>query len=71
MTVVELVTIIVGVLSLLLGVVAGVLGAGVAFGVNRGTMTALRTDVDHLQTLCRTQSARIDELYQTILEGSR
>ncbi len=64
MTVVELVTIIVGVMS-------GALGAGMALGVMRGTVSALRTDVDHLQTLCRSQSARIDELYQTILEGSR
>ena len=64
MTVVELVTIIVGVMS-------GALGAGMALGVMRGTVTALRTDVDHLQTLCRTQSKRIDELYQTILQESR
>ena len=64
MTVVEMVSIIIGVLS-------GGLGAGIALGVMRGTVSALRADVDHLQTLCRTQSTRIDELYQTILEGSR
>ena len=61
---VELITVIVGVMS-------GALGAGMALGVMRGTVVGLRTDVDHLQTLCRAQSARIDELYQTILQESR